>query len=69
MVVDLDEKVLKKVVRKERIIRRKIWKLNQNRTRMRFGKKAKELVSTDAPDLWTTFKDSVLKACDELCGK
>ena len=36
---------------------------------MRFEKRVKELVSTDAPDLWKTFSDSVLKACDELCGK
>ena len=47
VVVDLD----KKVVRKERIIRRKIWKLNENRTRVRFEKRVKETVSTDAPDL------------------
>ena len=26
-------------------------------------------MSADAPDLWKTFKDGVLKACDELCGK
>ena len=65
VVVDLD----KKVVRKERIIRRKIWKLNENQARVRFEKTVKELVSTDAPDLWKTFKDGVLKACDELCGK
>ena len=32
VVVDLDKKVLKKVVKKERIIRRKIWKLNENQT-------------------------------------
>ena len=36
---------------------------------MRFEKRVKELVSTDAPDLWKTFRDGVLKACDELCGK
>ena len=30
VVVDLDKKVLKKGVRKERIIRRKVWKLNEN---------------------------------------
>ena len=65
VVVDLD----KKVVRKERIIRRKICKLNENRTRVRFEKRVKELVSTDAPDLWKTFRDGVLKACDKLCGK
>ena len=55
VVEDLDKKVLKKVVRKERIIRRKIWKLNENQTRVRFEKRVKELVSTDAPDLWKTF--------------
>ena len=44
------KKVLKKVVRKQRIIRRKIWKLNENRRRVRFEKIVKELVSTDAPD-------------------
>ena len=32
-------------------------------------KELKELVSTDAPDLWKTFKDGALKACDEVCGK
>ena len=69
VVVDLDKKVLKKVVRKEQIIRRKIWKLNENRTRVRFEKRVKELVSTDAPDLWKIYRDGVLKACDELCGK
>ena len=68
MVVDLNKKVLKKVVRKQRIIRN-IWKFNENRTRVRFEKTVKQLVSTDAPDLWKTFKDGVLKTCDEVCGK
>ena len=69
VVLDLDKTFLKKIVRKQRIIRRKIWKLNENRTRIRFEKRVKELLSTDAPDLWKTFKDGVLKACDEVCGK
>ena len=69
VVVDLDKKVLKKIVRKERIIRRKIWKLNENQTRVTFEKRVKELVSTDAPDLWKIYGDGVLKACDELCGR
>ena len=69
MIVDLDKKVLKKVMRKQRMIRRKIWKFDENRTRVRFEKRVKELVSTDAPDLWKTFKDDVLKAFDEVCGK
>ena len=61
--VDLD----KKVVRKHRIIRKKIWKLNENQTRVRFEKRVRELVSTDAPDLWKTFRDGVLKTLDEVC--
>ena len=43
--------------------------MNEIRTRVRFEKRVKELVSTDAPDLWKTFKDGVLKACDEVYGK
>ena len=53
----------------ERIIKRKIWKLNENQTRVRFQKRVKELVSTDAPDLWETFRDGVLKTFDEVCRK
>ena len=69
MVVDLYKKVLKKIVRKERMVRRRMWKLNENRTRVRFEKRVKELVRTDTSDLWKTFKNDVLKACDEVCGK
>ena len=54
-------------MRKQRIIRRKICKLNENRTRVRFEKKVEELVSTDAPDLWKTFKDGALKAFAVVC--
>ena len=50
------KKVPKKTVKKPRIIQRKIWKLNENRIRVRFEKRVKELVSTDAPDLWKTQK-------------
>ena len=38
VVLELDKKVLKEIVRKQRIVRRKIWKLNENRTRVRFEK-------------------------------
>ena len=50
-------------------MRRKIWKLKENRIRVRFENRVKELISTDAPDLWKTFKVGVLKACDEVCEK
>ena len=69
MVIDLDKTVVKMIARKKQIIRRKIWKLSENRTRVKFEKKLKELTSTDAPNLWKTFKDGVLKACDEVCEK
>ena len=42
-----------------------MWKLNENRTTVKFEKR----ISTDAFDLWKTFKYGVLKACDEVCGK
>ena len=51
VVVAVDKKVLKKVVRKKGIMKRKIWKFNENQTRVRFEKRVKKLVSTDAPDL------------------
>ena len=43
--------------------------MNENQTRVRFEKRVKELVSTDTPDLWKTFKDGDLKTCNEVCGK
>ena len=46
----------------------KSWKLNKNREQD-LKKRVKELESTDAADLWKTFKDGVLKACDEVCKK
>ena len=48
---------------------RRTWKLNKTRTRVRFEKRVIELVSTNPNDLWKTFKDGILKACDEVCAK
>ena len=44
--------VKKKVVRKEAIERRKVWKLKEDDTRAKFEGRVGELVSTNAPDLW-----------------
>ena len=44
-------KVMKKVVRKEAIERRKVWKLKEDYTRARFEGRVGELVSTDTTDL------------------
>ena len=68
-VTDLVKKKVKKVVKKKAIERRKVWKLKEDDTRARFEGRVGELVSTDALDLWKCFKEGVLKACDEVCGK
>ena len=34
-----------------------------------FQERFKELVDVDAPNLWNTFKNRMLHACDEACGK
>ena len=31
--------------------------------------RVKELVDVDALNLWNTFKNNMLQACDEVCGK
>ena len=57
VVTDLVKKNLKKVVRKEAIELKSIWKLKEDNTRARFEGRVGELVSTDAPDLWKCFKE------------
>ena len=54
---------LKRVVR-----RRKVWKLKKMRVSFE-KKRVEELINAEAPDLWRSFKDGILKACDELCRK
>ena len=57
------------MVRKEAFKRRKVWKLREDDTMARFKGRVRELVSVDAPDLWQNFKEGILRACDEVCGK
>ena len=33
----------------------------------RFQEEAKELIDVHAPNLWSTFKNSMLQPCDEVC--
>ena len=35
----------------------------------KFERRVEELVDVEAAYLWESFRDVVLKACDELCGK
>lgn len=69
VVADLAKKKVKKVVRRKAVERRKTWKLKEDDTRVRFEERVGELVNMDAPDLWKCFKEGLLKACDEVCGK
>ena len=39
------------------------------KNRKRFEETETKLVDVGVPDLWGDFKDGVLKACDEVCGK
>ena len=34
-----------------------------------FQERVKELVDVNAPNLWNTFKNRMLQACDAACGK
>ena len=76
VVTDIDKRKLKKVVNKELTIRRKVWKLKENNIKTKFKRRDylnlrifKDLVDIDAPNLWNTFKNSMLQACDKVCGK
>ena len=69
VVTDLDKRKFKKVVKNEQTFRRKVRKLKENNMKTKFQERVKELVDVDAPNLWNTFKNSMLQACDEVCGK
>ena len=68
VVTDIDKRKLRKVVKNEQIFRR-VWKLKENNMKTKFQERARELVDVDVPNLWNTFKNSMLQACDEVCGK
>ena len=69
VVTDVDKRKLKKVVKNEQATRRMVWKLNENNMKTRFQEEVKESVDVDASNLWNTFKNCMLQACDEVCGK
>ena len=67
VVTDTDKRKLKKVVKNDQTFRR-VRKLKEN-MKTKFQERFKELVDVDAPNLWNTFKNSMLQACDEVYGK
>ena len=69
VVVDVDEQRLKKSVKKSKRVRRRVWKLKEKEIKEKFEERVVELVDTDSMDLWGSYKNGVLLACDKLCRK
>ena len=68
-VAELDKRKIRKVVRKTCIERRKISLLKDVKIRKRSEEKVIKLVEDEMPNLWVHFKERILKARDEMCGK
>ena len=56
-------------MKNEQTIKRRVWKLKENSLKTRLQERVKKLVDVDAHNLQNTFKNSMLQACDEVCGK
>ena len=63
VVADIDKTKIRNVVRKTCAVRRKIGLLKG------FEEKVMKLVDIGVPNLWGHFKDGVLRACNDMCGK
>ena len=50
-------------------MRWRVWKLKEKEIKEKCEQRVVELVDTKAVDLWESYKNGVLRACDELCGK
>ena len=68
MVVDIDKKIIRNVVKKM-CERRKVNLLKDVMIGKRFEDKIIDLVDVVAPNLWGHFMGSVLVACDEVFCK
>ena len=66
VVVDVEERKLKKSVKKSKRVRWKVWKLQEKEIKEEFERRVVELVDAEAVDLWESYKNDVLKACDDL---
>ena len=66
VVVDVEERKLRKSGKKSEMVRWRVWKLKEKKIKEEF---AQRVMDTEAVDLWESYKNGVLKACDELCGK
>ena len=69
VIADIDKMKIRNVVRKTFTERRKITLLKDVKIKKPFEEKVIELVDVGVLNLSGHFKDEVLEACDEVCGK
>ena len=69
LVADVDKRKLNKVIKKESRVKRMVWKLKEREMQEKFERRVEELVDVETTNLWESFRDGVLTASDELCGK
>ena len=69
LVVDVEKRKLKKSKKKSKRVRWRVWKLKEKEVKEEFEQRVVGLVDTEAVDLWGSYENGVLKACDKLCGK
>jgi len=55
IIANVDKRKLKKMVKKNGVLRRRVWKLKESNIRERFVKGVGELVNLDCMDLWKSF--------------
>ena len=68
MVIDINKRELKNVVKDEQTDRRWVRKLKENNLKARFQERFKKLVDVDVPNILDNFIKDILKTCDEVCG-
>ena len=68
LVADVDKRKLNKVVKKKSRVKRMVWKLKEREMQEKFERRVEELVDVETTNLWESFRDGILTACDELCG-
>ena len=66
LVADVDKRKVNKVVKKESRVKNMVWKLKEREMQEKFERRVEELVEVKTTNLWGSFKDGVLTACDEL---
>ena len=69
VLTDIDKREIRKVVRNKCAEKRKINLLKDVKNGKRFQEKVIKLVDVGVPNLCGHFKNAVLEACDEVCGK